>query len=102
MIPEETCVFTLTNLGYIKRQPVDTYQTQHRGGKGIKGMTRREEDLAETMFTCSSHDYIMFFTSLGRVYRLKGYEIPEGSRSSKGMNIVKHSPRLPRTKKSRR
>ena len=92
LIPEETCVFTLTNLGYIKRQPVDTYQTQHRGGKGIKGMTRREEDLAETMFTCSSHDYIMFFTSLGRVYRLKGYEIPEGSRSSKGMNIVNILP----------
>ena len=92
LIPEETCVFTLTNLGYIKRQPVDTYQTQHRGGKGIKGMTRREEDLAQTMFTCSSHDYIMFFTSLGRVYRLKGYEIPEGSRSSKGMNIVNILP----------
>ena len=92
LIPEETCVFTLTNLGYIKRQPVDTYQTQHRGGKGIKGMTRREEDLAETMFTCSSHDYIMFFTSLGRVYLLKGYEIPEGSRSSKGMNIVNILP----------
>ena len=92
LIPEETCVYTLTNLGYIKRQPVDTYQTQHRGGKGIKGMTRREEDLAETMFTCSSHDYIMFFTSLGRVYRLKGYEIPEGSRSSKGMNIVNILP----------
>ena len=85
-------MFTLTNMGYIKRQPVDTYQTQHRGGKGIKGMTRREEDIAETMFTCSSHDYIMFFTSLGRVYRLKGYEIPEGSRSSKGMNIVNILP----------
>lgn len=92
LIPEETCVFTLTNMGYIKRQPVDTYQTQHRGGKGIKGMTRREEDIAETMFTCSSHDYIMFFTSLGRAYRLKGYEIPEGSRSSKGMNIVNILP----------
>lgn len=92
LIPEETCVFTLTNMGYIKRQPVDTYQTQHRGGKGIKGMTRREEDIAETMFTCSSHDYIMFFTSLGRAYRLKGYEIPEGSRNSKGMNIVNILP----------
>lgn len=92
LIPEENCVFTLTNMGYIKRQPVDTYQTQHRGGKGIKGMTRREEDIAETMFTCCSHDYIMFFTSLGRVYRLKGYEIPEGSRSSKGMNIVNILP----------
>ncbi len=95
LIPEETCVFTLTNMGYIKRQPVDAYQTQHRGGKGIKGMSRREEDIAETMFTCSSHDYIMFFTSLGRVYRLKGYEIPEGSRTSKGMNIVNILPLSP-------
>ena len=95
LIPEETCVYTLTNMGYIKRQSVDTYQTQHRGGKGIKGMTRREEDIAETMFTCSSHDYIMFFTSLGRVYRLKGYEIPEGSRQSRGMNIVNILPLSP-------
>ncbi len=95
LIPEETCVFTLTNMGYIKRQPVDTYQAQRRGGKGIKGMTRREEDVAETMFTCSSHDYIMFFTSFGRVYRLKGYEIPEGSRTGKGMNVVNILPLLP-------
>ncbi len=92
LIPEEECVFTLTNMGYIKRQPVDTYQSQRRGGKGIKGMARREEDYAKTMFTCSSHDYIMFFTSLGKVYRLKGYEIPEGSRSSKGMNVVNILP----------
>lgn len=92
LIPEEDCVFTLTKMGYIKRQPVSTYQSQRRGGKGIKGMSRREEDYAETMFTCSSHDYIMFFTSLGKVYRLKGYEIPEGSRSSKGMNIVNILP----------
>ena len=98
LIPEETCVFTLTNLGYIKRQPVDTYQAQRRGGKGIKGMTRREEDVAETMFTCSSHDYIMFFTSFGRVYRLKGYEIPEGSRTGKGMNVVNILPLLPEEK----
>ncbi|MEG0546420.1 MAG: DNA gyrase subunit A [Oscillospiraceae bacterium] len=92
LIPEENSVFTLTTLGYIKRQPVDTYQTQHRGGRGIKGMTRREEDIAETMFTCSTHDFIMFFTSMGKVYRLKGYEIPEGSRTSKGMNIVNILP----------
>ena len=92
LIPEEDCVYTLTNMGYIKRQPVDTYQSQRRGGKGIKGMTRREEDYAKTMFTCSSHDYIMFFTSLGKAYRLKGYEIPEGSRSSKGMNVVNILP----------
>lgn len=92
LIPEEQCVYTYTNMGYIKRQPVETYQSQRRGGKGIRGMTRREEDYAKTMFTCSSHDYIMFFTSLGKVYRLKGYEIPEGSRNSKGMNIVNILP----------
>ena len=92
LIPEETCVYTMTEMGYIKRQPADVYQAQRRGGKGIRGMTRREEDFAETMFTASSHAYIMFFTSLGRAYRLKGYEIPEGSRSSKGMNIVNLLP----------
>lgn len=92
LIPEEDCVYTLTKMGYIKRQSASTYQSQRRGGKGIKGMSRREEDYAETMFTCSSHDYIMFFTSLGKVYRLKGYEIPEGSRSSKGMNVVNILP----------
>lgn len=95
LIPEEDCVFTLTNMGYIKRQPVVTYQSQRRGGKGIKGMTRREEDVAETMFTCSTHDFIMFFTSDGKVFRLKGYEIPEGSRNSKGMNIVNILPLSP-------
>ncbi|MEG0979726.1 MAG: DNA gyrase subunit A [Oscillospiraceae bacterium] len=88
LIPEEECVFTLTTLGYIKRQPVDTYHIQKRGGRGVMGMTRREEDVAETMFTCSTHEFVMFFTSTGRTYRLKGYEIPEGSRTSKGMNIV--------------
>ncbi len=88
LIPEEECVFTLTTLGYIKRQPVDTYHIQRRGGRGVMGMTRREEDVAETMFTCSTHEYVMFFTSTGRTYRMKGYEIPEGSRTSKGMNIV--------------
>jgi DNA gyrase subunit A len=92
LIPEETCVYTLTTMGYIKRQPVDTYKAQNRGGKGIKGMTRREEDVASTMFTCSSHDYIMFFTTKGRAYRLKGYEIPESSRTGKGMNIINLLP----------
>lgn len=92
LIAEEDCVFTLTKMGYIKRQPVETYQVQRRGGKGIKGMTRREEDVAETMFICSSHDYILFFTSEGKMYRLKGYEIPEGTRNSKGMNIVNILP----------
>lgn len=92
LIPQEDCVFTLTTFGYIKRQPVSTYSIQRRNGRGIKGMSRREEDVAETMFTCSTHDYVMFFTTKGRTYRLKGYEIPEGSRQSKGMNIVNLLP----------
>lgn len=92
LIAEEDCVYTLTKMGYIKRQPVETYQVQRRGGKGIKGMSRREEDYAESMFICSSHDYILFFTSEGKMYRLKGYEIPEGTRNSKGMNIVNILP----------
>lgn len=92
LIPEEECVYTMTTLGYIKRQPTETYQIQRRGGRGVKGLTRREEDIVETMFTCSTHDYVMFFTNAGRTYRLKGYEIPEGSRTSKGMNIVNLLP----------
>ena len=92
LIADEDCVFTLTKMGYIKRQPVETYQVQRRGGKGIKGMSRREEDYAESMFICSSHDYILFFTSEGKMYRLKGYEIPEGTRTGKGMNIVNILP----------
>jgi DNA gyrase subunit A len=92
LIPEETCVLTLTTLGYIKRQTVDTYKLQRRGGRGIIGLTRREEDVAQTMFTCSTHDHVMLFTTRGRVYRLKGYEIPEGSRTSKGINIVNLLP----------
>lgn len=92
LIPVEECVFTMTDMGYIKRQPVDSYTIQNRGGKGIKGMNRREEDVATTMFTCGSHDYIMFFTSKGRAYRLKGYEIPEGSRTARGTNIINLLP----------
>ena len=92
LIPEEECVYTMTTLGYIKRQPTETYQIQRRGGRGVKGLTRREEDIVETMFTCSTHDYVAFFTTSGRMYRLKGYEIPEGSRTSKGMNIVNLLP----------
>ena len=92
LIPEENCVYTLTKMGYIKRQPVSVYTVQNRGGKGIKGMSRREEDIADTMFIASSHDYILFFTDKGKMYRLKGYEIPEGSRNSKGMNIVNILP----------
>lgn len=92
LIPDELCVFTLTDMGYIKRIPMDEYKLQGRGGKGVKGLTRREEDVVKTMFTCSSLDYIMFFTTKGKVYRLKGYEIPEGSRQSKGTNIVNLLP----------
>ena len=92
LIPEETCVYTLTNMGYIKRIPMAEYKAQNRGGRGVKGLTRREEDIVKTMFTCSTHEYIMFFTTRGRAYRLKGYEIPEGSRQSKGMNIVNLLP----------
>ncbi len=92
LIPEETCVYTLTDMGYIKRIPMDEYKQQNRGGRGVKGLTRRDEDVVKTMFTCSTHDYIMFFTTKGKTYRLKGYEIPEGSRQSKGMNIVNLLP----------
>ncbi len=92
LITEETCVVTLSTLGYIKRQPVDAYHTQRRGGRGVTGATYREADYTETMFTCSTHDYIMFFTNTGRVYRLKAYEVPEGSRTSKGMNIINILP----------
>lgn len=92
LIPNEECVLTLTSFGYVKRQKTDTYRTQRRGGRGISGMTRREEDVATEMFVINSHDYVMFFTNLGRVYRLKCYEIPEGSRTSKGMNIANLLP----------
>lgn len=92
LIPEETSMFTYTTMGYIKRQPVDVFSLQNKGGRGVKGMTRREDDVAETMFIASSHDNIMFYTTRGRAYRLKGYEIPEGSKNSKGMNIVNILP----------
>lgn len=92
LIPREECVLTMTNFGYIKRQKVDTYHIQRRGGRGIAGMTRRDEDVATEMFVINSHDYVLFFSDLGRVYRLKCYEIPEGSRTSKGMNIANLLP----------
>ena len=95
LIPEEECVLTLTNFGYVKRQKTDTYRTQRRGGRGVAGMTRREEDVATEMFVINSHDYVMFFSDLGRVYRLKCYEVPEGSRTSKGMNIANLLPIAP-------
>ncbi len=92
LIPVEDCVITLTHYGYIKRQSADVYKTQHRGGRGVSGMTRRDEDFVEELFVCSSHDYVLFFTSKGKMYRLKGYEIPESSRASRGNNIVNILP----------
>lgn len=98
LIPQEECVLTMTRFGYVKRLSVDTYHTQKRGGKGVSGMSRREEDVASDMFVINSHDYILFFTNFGRVYRLKCYEIPEGSRTSKGMNIANLLPIAPEEK----
>ncbi len=95
LIPEEACVFTLTEMGYIKRMPTTEYSVQHRGGRGISGMTQKEDDITSTMFTCSTHDFVMFFTNLGRTYRLKGYEVPEASRQAKGTNIVNVLPLMP-------
>lgn len=92
LIPVEECILTLTEKGYMKRQTVDTYKAQNRGGRGIMGMTRREEDVAKTMFSCSTHDFILIFTNKGKVFKLKGYEIPEASRTSKGMNVVNILP----------
>ncbi len=92
LIPEEDCVFTMTQMGYIKRMSVDEYQLQKKGGKGRIGITRREEDVVDTMFTASTHSHIMFFTTKGKAYMVKGYEIPEGSRTSKGMNLVNILP----------
>lgn len=88
LIEEEQCAYTLTRLGYIKRLPVSAYRTQKRGGRGITAMATREEDIVETVFTASTHDHVLFFTNLGKVLRLKGYMIPEASRTSKGTNIV--------------
>ncbi|MFI3226801.1 MAG: DNA gyrase subunit A [Clostridia bacterium] len=88
LIEETECVYTLTNLGYIKRVPTSTYKSQRRGGRGVTGMQTREEDIVKTLFTSSTHSNIMFFTSKGRVYRLKGYHIPESSRTARGMNII--------------
>ena len=88
LIPEETCVYTLTDLGYIKRMPTAAYRAQKRGGRGVTGVTTRDEDFVETIFTASTHDNILFFTNSGKVQRLRGYQIPESSRTAKGMNIV--------------
>ena len=92
LIPKEQCVLTKTNNGYIKRMACDEYEAQNRGGRGIRGMTTREDDVVESMFTCLSHDWVLMFSNLGKVYRLKAYEVPEGSRTAKGMNIVNLLP----------
>ena len=88
LIPVENVVITLTNKGYIKRLPADTYKTQNRGGMGVKGMATNEEDFVEHLINATSHDYILMFTNRGKVYRIKGYEIPEYSRQSKGLPII--------------
>ncbi len=92
LIPEEECVITKTVNGYIKRVPVSEYSVQNRGGRGVKGLTTKENDITDNMFVCSSHDPVMMFTNLGRVYRLKAYELPEGTRTSKGMNVINIIP----------
>ncbi len=92
LIPNQECVITLTHYGYVKRQLQDVYKTQRRGGRGITGLTRRDEDFVEELFLCETHDTLLFITTMGRVYRLKAYEIPEGSRTSRGTNIVNLLP----------
>ena len=88
LIPEEDVVITMTTNGYIKRMPVDTYRTQNRGGRGVKGMGVNEDDIVETLVTMSTHDYLMLFTNLGKVYRIKGYKVPASSRTAKGLPVV--------------
>ena len=100
LIEEEECVYTLTHGGYIKRMAASEYRAQGRGGKGVRAMTTREEDYVETVFTASTHDYILFFTNFGRVYRKKGYQIPEAGRSARGTNIVNIIPVEPGEKVS--
>ncbi len=92
LIPEESCVVTYTNIGYIKRQPVSVYKTQNRGGKGVSGMKQREEDFVQEMFISSTHDNVLFITNNGVMYRLKCFEIPEGSKQARGLNIVNMLP----------
>ena len=92
LIPEEDCVVTLTNNGYIKRMPLTEYKTQHRGGRGITGMKQRDEDFVEEMFICGSHDNILFISNKGIMYKLKCYEIPDGSKASRGFNLINLLP----------
>ncbi len=98
MIDEEECVFTLTHFGYIKRLPTSTYRSQRRGGRGISGLSTREEDFVETLFTASTHAHILFFTNRGRMFHLKGYQIPEAGRHAKGTAIVNLLPLAPEEK----
>ena len=88
LIEQQDCAYTLTHFGYIKRQPTSVYRAQRRGGRGVSAMSTREEDFAKDIFTASTHDTILFFSNRGKVYKLKGYQIPETGRSAKGMNIV--------------
>ena len=88
LIKEEQCVIALTHFGYIKRMPVDTYKSQRRGGKGITGIATREDDFVKEIFTASTQDTILFFSNKGKMYRLRGYEIPEAGRTAKGTAIV--------------
>ena len=92
LIEEEDCCYTLSNAGYIKRLPVDTYRTQRRGGRGISGQSLKEEDYVKNLFIASTHDYVLFFTNTGRVHRKKGYLIPEAGRTARGTNIVNILP----------
>ena len=92
LIEEEQCVFTLSHAGYCKRVPASTYRSQKRGGRGVTGMTTKEEDFVEGVFSASTHDYILFFTNLGKVHRRKGYQIPEAGRTAKGTNLVNILP----------
>ena len=92
LIEEEQCVFTLSHAGYCKRVPASTYRSQKRGGRGVTGMTTKEEDFVEGVFTASTHDYILFFTNLGKVHRRKGYQIPEAGRTAKGTNLINILP----------
>ena len=92
LIEEETCCFTLSNAGYIKRLPVDTYRAQRRGGRGVNGQNLKDEDYVKNLYIASTHDYLLFFTNLGRVHRRKGYLIPEAGRAARGTNIVNVLP----------